>query len=738
MASGSRDILSDSLDAYAEASQQRQTPGRNDKAMADSRVRIAQRGDVDHGNMPTLSWANNLRDSTTPQRQRPRTITPSRAMSQSPERRSAHSSPHRSHSPYGRDNLSARAAYRSSPSPGRAHSPGRHNNTAPYVIGVNHGKVKNFTSFSSPGRRRASTTSKRSNSPATSSILRRQKSTRTGTTPPSQPMRHGTPPKYFGAPPKVAKRKADSSRSHSPSSSGRLSPGRVAGRHGATHQKIMDDPTTSAGWSWLEQEEHKLSDALKQCSKEAEREWSRMQRGHPELKKIPMPNLGGSWHDRMWQEVKWMLKRKVEEQEARGKRMALRIQRLEEDASQADSRRADLERAMGSMANSHEKELQESDRKVEELQREKEVLLDELEKRCKEIKQANAQLEGLRKNEETTTWAFKTAVTNSENATYEMKNEVNRAKEAVEEEKKRLNTVERARESERMEAEAKIGMLESQMETMRILSTEMEGEINRLQNESVHARKEVDEEKQRSAHALHDMQRKLSVWSEEGSLAIQEARKLAAMAEDRAQQRERGVAEEAKESLLEMELLAKGEHEKLRKEMEKERRTERDELHRKAASEKIALEARFKAEMEKFRREAEERFEDQKKQLDEDRTTAEAAHRCEVEAQKRALIEVQQELSAVNRELVEAEERNDEYEKVLEAATESRGVLLAAKETSEHLSSVARDDVKMLKRIISTLQIELAGFVFIYAYKRAVPCVWSLLSGAPCGLMSNV
>ena len=360
------------------------------------------------------------------------------------------------------------------------------------------------------------------------------------------------------------------------SSSGRLSPGRMAAKHG--------DATATMGWGWLEEEEQKLHDTLKQCNREAEREWSRIQRSHPELKKIPMPTLGGSSHDRMWHEVKWMLKRKVEEQEARAKRMAMRIQRLEADAEQADSRRADLERAMGSLANSREKEMEGTNNKVEALSREKEVLLDELDRRCTEIEQMQAQLDEVKKTEETTTWAFKTAVASNENNTAELKKELKDTKEALAEQQVRVKEAEREHDRDKVESEVKIGMLESQVEETRQLSTDFEREVDKLRAEVQSARQGVEEEKRRSAQALHDMQMKLSVWSEEGSLAIQEAQHVAKSAENRAREREKEVERNAKGSLLSLEVRAQEELERFKKEAEKERRAEREDLLRKAGS----------------------------------------------------------------------------------------------------------------------------------------------------------
>ena len=764
-----RDPLSDSLDAYAENSQQRHTGasgrGRPGGDMGD-RVRIAQRGDVDHGNLPTLNWATHLRE-TTPTRQRPATASPSRATSsRSPARSRGRRlgraddvhrlSPHRSVSPYSRDRL------RATPSPARSKSPGRLNRTATYVVQRNPGKFKNFTSFRShdvvsPGtrgrnveqrrrsseeRRRRSTSPapKRATSPASSrsSLQRSTGASRVGRSPKAEPgpMRHGTPSKFFGAPPKVKKRRSEHSRSQSPSSTGRLgtsghlSPSNVASRHGATHQKVMDETTAPARWSWLNHEEQKLSEALKQCNRDAEREWSRIQRSHPELRSIPMPSLKGSWHERMMQEVKWMLKKKVEEQEARAKRMALRIQRLEEDAAQADNRRADLEHAMASMAKSHEKELQDVNRKVEELQREKEVLLDELDKRCTEIEQAQSQMDEVRKNEETTTWAFKTAVTSSEYTTAELRNDLKAARDNAERERERAKAVERERDSERVEAEVKLGMLESRLEEMRALSTEMEGDMRRLREEASKARADVEVEKQRSARTIQGMQSKLNVWSEEGSLAIHQAQQLAARTEDKAREREREVVKEAKESLLACENRAKEEREQLRKEVEKERRSERDDLLRKQASEKIALEAKYKAEieqlkaeMEQLRTEMEQRVADESNRLGDEKQDLVSSLNAELEKQAGALTAAQEELekhagaltaakkelATVQQELKEAEQKHDEYEKVLEAATESEKKLSATKERSDHLVTVAQNDVKRLQGMMATLQMELAG-----------------------------
>jgi len=327
----------------------------------------------------------------------------------------------------------------------------------------------------------------------------------------------------------------------------------MAARHGAPHQKVIHDPA-SPGWSWLDQEESKLAGTLKQCNRDAEREWGRIQRSHPELKEVAMPNLGVSSHHKMWAEVKWMLKRKVEEQDARAKRMALRIQRLEADAEQADGRRADLERAMGSMANSNEKELQDHDAKIESLQREKEVLLDELEKRCSELEHVQVQLGDLKKTEETTTWAFKNAVQSSENSSVELKHELKHAKGALDQERARAKEDEREHQRERVEVEVKMGRLESQVEEMRKLSTEMEHTMSQLRAEVLAARLEVDVEKQRNKKKLHDMHQKLDVWSEEGSPAIHEARQMATAADEKARERELELERDAEGSLLTLEM----------------------------------------------------------------------------------------------------------------------------------------------------------------------------------------
>jgi len=411
-----------------------------------------------------------------------------------------------------------------------------------------------------------------------------------------------------------------------------------------------------------------------------------------------------------------MLKKKVEEQEARAKRMALRIQRLEEDAAQADNRRADLERAMASMAKSHERELQDVNQKVEELQREKEVLLDELDKRCSEIEQAQSQMDEVRKNEETTTWAFKTAVTSSEYTTAELRNELKAARDNAERERERAKAVERERDSERVEAEVKLGMLESRLEEMRALSTEMEGDMRRLREEASKARADVEVEKQRSARTIQGMQSKLNVWSEEGSLAIHQAQQLAARTEDKAREREREVVKEAKESLLACEMRAKEEREQHRREVEKERRSERDELLRKQASEKIALEAKYKAEIEQLkaeieqlRTEMEQRVADESKRMGEEKQDLVSSLNAELDKQAGALTAAKKELATVQRELKEAEQKHVEYEKVLEAATESEKKWSATKERSDHLVTVAQNDVRRLQGMIATLQMELAG-----------------------------
>ena len=55
---------------------------------------------------------------------------------------------------------------------------------------------------------------------------------------------------------------------------------------------------------------------------------------------------------------------------------------------------------------------------------------------------------------------------------------------------------------------------------------------------------------------------------------------------------------------------------------------------------------------------------------------------------------------------------------MLEASTESREEIKAAKERSDQRLTVAQEDVKMLKSMISTLQVELAG-----VYVCACVCV---------------
>jgi chromosome segregation ATPase len=307
------------------------------------------------------------------------------------------------------------------------------------------------------------------------------------------------------------------------------------GAEGGTEGGREGSSSSSAGQNWLAEEEIKLLETLRQCGREAEREWSRMQRSNPELKKIPMPNLGVAAQDRMMKDVKWLLRRKVDELDARAKRMSLRIQSLETDAGQADSRRADLERTiasmvhsherkLASMAHSHERELQDADRKHQALLGEKEVLLDELAKYNSELQHMKSHTADIKDVVET----YKLAKNRCMTSTAELQIELNEVRNALEDEIARAKDLERQSERERVEAEVKIGMLES--------------EVRRAQEE-------VEKEKRRSTHAISEMQRKLSVWSEEGSLAIQEAKRMAEAAEARAH-----VLEERLEKEVEKEL----------------------------------------------------------------------------------------------------------------------------------------------------------------------------------------
>ena len=730
-------LLSDSLDMYADQPQ----PNARGRA---AEKKFSQRGmTVDHKNMPTQSWANNLREGPA---QRPRTVTPTsaRAASLSPGRGHLRStSPRRSPSPHRlQDPYSPRWA---SPSP-RARSPAssrNRNSRVPYVVqGQRH------------HNRGGTMPSPRSTSPrSTRSYRGTANAMRTGG------MRHGTPPKLFGDAPKLK----SGTYLYSPSSGrldagGRMSPGRTSARQRKRKESLSSAP------SWLDDEERKLSQTLQECNRETQREWVRMQRSHPELKKVPMPGFGGSSHDKMWAEVKWMLKRKVEEQDARAKRMAQRIQRLEGDAELADKRRNDLERAMSSMTKSHEKDLadmleriQLESSSVAALKREKEVLLDELDVRGNEMEQMQATISDLKKTEESTSKALSTAMASRETSAAEAMQELKLAKQALEEERERTKDVERGQKGKAAEAQAKIVMMESQLTELRQFSADLEGEIERLRAEIVKAHQETDAEKLRSAHAINEMQKKLNVWSEEGALAIQEARLAAEEAERKAKAHEREVERDAKATLHDLEMRVEAQTEQLRKEAEKARREERNDLLRKAASEKIAVEAKLKDELENLRTEMEQQAMEERTQMEnelkreieryESKLKAET-EKCkakldyEIEKHRKGLASVERdleaarraseeknefklnseaekykaEIAAVRRELAtaqhalqEADEKHEEYEKVLEAATESHDAMKISKDRSEQASSMAKEDVKMLKKMVSTLQVELAG-----------------------------
>jgi hypothetical protein len=161
---------------------------------------------------------------------------------------------------------------------------------------------------------------------------------------------------------------------------------------------------------------------------------------------------------------------------------------------------------------------------------------------------------------------------------------------------------------------------------------------------------------------------------------------------------------------------AKEEREQHRREVEKERRSERDELLRKQASEKIALEAKYKAEIEQLkaeieqlRTEMEQRVADESKRMGEEKQDLVSSLNAELDKQAGALTAAKKELATVQRELKEAEQKHAEYEKVLEAATESEKKWSATKERSDHLVTVAQNDVRRLEGMIATLQMELAG-----------------------------
>ena len=423
-----------------------------------------------------------------------------------------------------------------------------------------------------------------------------------------------------------------------------------------THDNSLDDT------NWLDHEEHKLSEVLKHCNREAEREWARMQRSHPQLKQIPMPSLGASVHSRMWNEVKWLLKKKVDEQDAKNRRLASRLQRLEAEAEQADSRRADLERSMASMADAHEKEVQELEGKVTTLRREKDVLLDELDRCCAQLESMRAQLDEVKKAEETSTFALKTAVTSSESSTAELKKELRLAGEALadaqvalQKEQARVKDAENEGENilaraklqwdrERTEIALKLETLERQLhekqsggthdherERRQIeaaikkdFSDQSEPAIARLRSEAMEAREAAEAEKRRSSQELAAMQRKLNEklesWSLEGSRAIEEARKMAAMAEERARESVRGAERDAKEVLEKFKRDAEQEKDRVKLATEEDARQrwqqERSELLRKVATEKMTMETQFGKEIEQLKSELKDRGEQENRAVE--------------------------------------------------------------------------------------------------------------------------
>ena len=554
--------LRDSLDDYAADSKQQSM--RSHQARLKKREdKLAQRGIVQYDNN-TQSWASKLRDRTTPVKQRPRTVTPSRSSEQtqspgrgsprcSPGAGSSHSSPRNSSSRTGSSHSSpwnvARGANdqqdlllpqtRQSPREehrlfrplsrrgrGRQQSktPGALNSTVSYVVNTIP-KNKVFRSrpstpssvtkrFFANAVGRPSSVTKRSGSASP-----RKSSTDHTPTKSSVLRRHRTPPQNEGEKERELVSEREGGR----------------GGDGGTEGRREGSSSSSAGQNWLAEEEIKLLETLRQCGRETEREWSRIQRSNPELKKIPMPNLGVAAQDRMMKDVKWLLRRKVDELDARAKRMSLRIQSLETDAVQADSRRADLERTiasmvhsherkLASMVHSHEKELQDADRKHQALLGEKEVLLDELAKYNSELQHMKSHTADIKDVVET----YKLAKTRCMTSTAELQLELNEVRNALEDEIARAKDLERQSERERLEAEVKIGMLES---------------------EARRAQEEVEKEKRRSTHAISEMQRKLSVWSEEGSLAIQEAKRMAEAAEARAHVLEERLEKEAEKEL---------------------------------------------------------------------------------------------------------------------------------------------------------------------------------------------
>ena len=458
----------------------------------------------------------------------------------------------------------------------------------------------------------------------------------------------------FGEAPKVPKRKTPT-RSLSPV---RSKTSMVVRPNQARHRHDSLDDT-----NWLDHEEHKLSEVLKHCNREAEREWARMQRSHPQLKQIPMPSLGASVHSRMWNEVKWLLKKKVDEQEAKNRRLASRLQRLETEAEQADSRRADLERSMASMADSHEKEVQEFEGKVTTLRREKDVVLDELDRCCAQLESMRAQLDEVKKAEETSTFALKTAVTSSESSTAELKKELRLAGEALadaqvalQKEQARVkdaesegeNALARAKlqwDRERTETALKVETLERRLhekqsagthdhemerrqieaEIKKEFSDQSEAAIARLQSEAMEAREAAEAEKRRSSQELAAMQRKLNEklesWSLEGSRAIEEARKMAAMAEERARESVRGAERDAKEVLEKFKRDAEQEKDRVKLATEEDARQrwqqERSELLRKVATEKMTMETQFGKEINQLKSELKDRGEQENRAVEE-------------------------------------------------------------------------------------------------------------------------
>ena len=181
---------------------------------------------------------------------------------------------------------------------------------------------------------------------------------------------------------------------------------------------------------------------------------------------------------------------------------------------------------------------------------------------------------------------------------------------------------------------------------------------------------------------------------------------MAAAAEERARNNAVEVEKDSQSSLI-----------SLRVQLEKERREERKDLLQKAASEKIALEAKFKAEIERLRTDMKENIDhehraaDARRKLELEKQTIEFERRMisEVESKKFELAEAQHELVKTKREIKDAHLQKDEYQKIIRETTERCRIMKTERDRSEHLLNAAQDTIEMLKKQISTLQMDLTG-----------------------------